>query len=149
MLVAHLRRMHRRLNVLVGDVLEEAPEVNLLPIAGAENAPRLLTGDRENRLVIELGVVEAVQRMDRPRARGHEAHTETAAELGVRASHQGRRLLVADLDELEAIPGASQRARESVDAVPGIAVDPAHAPRGKPVNHKIGDVHAIVSILEG
>ena len=57
------------LHVLAGDVLEQRDEIDLLLVVAAERRARLLADDRDHRLVIELGVVEAVEQMDRARAR--------------------------------------------------------------------------------
>ena len=113
----------------------------------SEGRAGLLTDDRHDRLVVELGVVEAVQEMDRSRPRRRQAHADLIRPLGVRAGHQGGRLLVADLDELDALLGALQGAHDPVDAIAGIAVDAVDAPLGEPLNEEIGDVHAKISSL--
>ena len=96
---------------LVGDVLEERDQVDLLLVAAAERRARLLADDRDDRLVVELGVVEAVQQMDRARAgRGH-ADADLAGELGMAAGHEGRHLLVADLDQLGVVLRRGRRRR--------------------------------------
>ena len=99
--VADLRGMGRHVDVLVRDVLEQRDEVDLLLVAAAERGLRLLADDREHGLMVELGVVEAVEQMDRPRTRGREADPDLAGELRVRARHQRRHLLVAHLNELK------------------------------------------------
>jgi hypothetical protein len=50
--------MHARLHVFARDVLEETRKVDLLLIAPAECMTRRLTYERDDRLMIELGVVE-------------------------------------------------------------------------------------------
>ena len=60
----------------------------------------MLAHDRHHRLVVQLGVVQTVQQVDRPRARGGHAASRLAGELGVRARHERRHLLVPRLDEL-------------------------------------------------
>jgi hypothetical protein len=62
--VAGLRRLHAHLDEL-GDVLEEHLEVDLLLVLRAERHPLLLADDRDHRRVVELRVVEAVQKVDR------------------------------------------------------------------------------------
>ena len=61
-----LRRRHRDLDELVGHVFEQGRQVDLLLIAAAEAGARLLADDRHDRLMVELGVVEPVEQMDRP-----------------------------------------------------------------------------------
>ncbi len=102
--VADLAGLGGHLHVLVRDVLEQRGEVNLLLVVAAEAEPRLLADDRDDRLVVELGVIEAVEEVDRARPGGGEADAGFAGELGVGAGHEGGHLLVADLDELGARP---------------------------------------------
>ena len=90
----------RHLNVLGGDVLEQRDEVDFLLVAAAERGARLLADDREDGRVVELGVVQAVEEMDRARPRGGEADADLAGELGVPARHERGHLLVAHLDQL-------------------------------------------------
>src|SRR5512132_1735665 len=56
--------------VLVRDVLEQRVQVDLLLEVAAERHPLLLADDRHHRRAVELGVVEAVEQVDRARARG-------------------------------------------------------------------------------
>ena len=108
-------------------------EVDLLLVVAAEPGPRLLADDRHHRLVVELGVVEAVEQVDRAGARGGHADADLAGELGVGAGHERGHLLVADLDELGplAVARARERAQDAVDPVAGIAVDAPDAPGGE------------------
>ena len=55
----------RRLHVLAGDVLEEGLQVDLLLVAAPDRRTRLLPDDRDDRLMVELRVIEAVEQMDR------------------------------------------------------------------------------------
>ena len=66
--VPNLRRVRRHVHELVRDVLEERRQVHLLLVVAAERGHRLLTDDRDDRLMIELRVVEPVQEVDRPGA---------------------------------------------------------------------------------
>src|SRR4051812_23427112 len=104
----------------------------------AQGGARRLADDRDHRLVIELGVVEAVQEMDRARSRSRQADADLAGELGVAAGHERRLLLVTDLDELDLV-GAPEGGQDAVDAVTGIAVDALHAPPAKPLQQEIAD----------
>jgi hypothetical protein len=95
--------------------------------------------------VIELRVVEAVQEVDRPRARGGEADADFAGELGMRARHERRQLFVPRLHELHGAIGSAERAHDAVDAVAGIAVDAPHAPFTEALEQEIanrGSSHA-------
>jgi len=57
--------------------------------------------ERADRLMVELRVIEPVQKMDRAWPRGRHAHTDLTRELRVGARHERRHLLVAYLDEVE------------------------------------------------
>jgi hypothetical protein len=53
--------------------------------------------------VVELGVVEPVEQVDRAGTGGGQADADLAGDLGVGAGGEGGDLLVADLDELELV----------------------------------------------
>ena len=109
-------------------VLEQAEQVDLLLVVAAQTEPGLLADDRDHRLMVELGVVEPVQEVDRARPGGCQADARLARELRVRAGHERRHLLVANLDELGSPLSAPEGADDPVDAVSGIAVYALHAP---------------------
>jgi hypothetical protein len=88
--------------------------------------------------VIELGIVEAVEQVDRAGAGGGEADAGLAGELGVRAGHEGRHLFVADLDESHGLVRPVDGAHDSVDAVARIAVDALHAPLAEALDEEVG-----------
>ena len=114
--------------VLARHVLEQHLQVDLLLVVGAEGDRLLLADDRDHRLVVELGVVEPVEQMDRPGARGGHADADLAGQLGVRGGHERRQLLVAGLDELDVVAVLVERAEQAVDAVARVAVDALDAP---------------------
>ena len=66
--------------VVDGDVLEERQQVDFLLVARADQVVVGLAGDREHRRAVHLGVVEAVEQVDRARARGGEADAEPAGD---------------------------------------------------------------------
>ena len=134
-----LRRVGCHVDVLVRNVLEERRQVDLLLIVAAERGHRLLADDRDYGLVVELGVVQAVEQVDRARARGGDANPDLAGELRVTAGHERRHLLVADLDELRIAAGTVEGAEEGVDPVAGVAVDPVDAPIGQPLEDVVSD----------
>ena len=88
--------------------------------------------DRDDRLVIHLRVVKAVQKMDRARPGSGETDADFAGEFGVRAGHERGHFLVPDLDEIDLVAGAIDRADDAVDAVAGETVDAFDAPFGDP-----------------
>ena len=98
-----LSGLHRHLHELVSHVLEQGRQVDLLLVVATEAGPRLLANDRHHRLVIELGVIQPVEQMDRAGPRGGHADPQLVRELRLGAGHEGRHLLVADLDELRSL----------------------------------------------
>ena len=72
---------------------------------------------RQDRLPVELGVVQAVEQVQAAGAGGRQADAELAGELGVAARHEGGRLLVPRLDEADLVPALAQGLHEAVDAV--------------------------------
>src|SRR5438105_9285308 len=87
--------------------------------------------------MIELGVVQSVEQMNRARAGSGQADTDFASKLCVRAGHEGGHLFMSHLNEIDLAFGAVECAHDSVDAVAGISVDAPHAPLGKAVNQEI------------
>ena len=106
--MAHLRRRRAHLHVLAGHVLEQAEQIDFLLVVATERRPLLLADDRDHRRVVEPGVVQAVQEMDRARAGGRHAHARLAGELGMGAGHERGDFFAGHLDELEAILGAAR-----------------------------------------
>ena len=102
-----------------GDVLEQRLQIDLLLVAAAERGARLLADDRDDRLMVELRVVEAVQEMDRARAGGRHADADLAGELRVGAGHERGHLLVAHLDELGSPSARSNAPRIALMPSPG------------------------------
>ncbi len=141
--VDHMARLRGRrdlLHVLARDVLEQHGQVDLLLVARAERDQLLLADDRDHGLVVELGVVETVEQVDRARAGGRHADADLAGELGVGAGHERRQLLVARLHELELVAVLVERAQQPVDPVTGIAVDALHAEAAKALQDEGADV---------
>ena len=83
------------------------------------SAQRHLPADRQHRGVRLLGVVEAVEQVDRARADGAHAHAEPAGQLRLGAGGERARLLVAHADPLDAVLAADRVG----DRVQGVADD--------------------------
>lgn len=124
---------------VLGDILKERRQVDLLLVVAPERHSLLLADDREHRLAIQLRVVKTVQKMDRPGSRRRQAHAHLSGELRVPACHERRGLLVSDLDELRVAIGARQRAKEPVDSVSGVPENPMQAPPPEAFENEIGD----------
>src|SRR5262249_23483386 len=124
--VTHLLRAGPGLDEGARAGLGQRLKVDLLLVAAAQRGARRLGADgddQEERDVIHPRVVETVQEMDRAGPAGREANARLSGELGVRAGHERRHLLVANLHEIEALPDAAERTDDSVDSVAGIAED--------------------------
>src|SRR5205814_1716812 len=96
--------------------------IDLLLIVAAQRRHRLLADDRHDRLVVELGVVEAVQQMDRSGPGRGDADADLAGELRVATRHERGHLLVARLDELGVAACAVGRAVAHASAKRGAQV---------------------------
>src|SRR5205823_3055954 len=117
-------------------------------VVAAQRGHCLLADDRDDRLVVELRVVEPVEQVDRPGARGGDADADLARELRVAAGHERSHLLVPDLDEVRVAARAVEGAEEGVDPVTGISVDPVDAPLPQSVEDVVSDEFShLVSVL--
>ena len=89
--------------VVLGDVLEQMLQMHLLLVAGTEQTRFLHAGDREHGHVVELGVVETVEQVDRTRTRGRQAHAEATGLLRVARRHERCGFFVMDEDKLHLV----------------------------------------------
>ena len=105
------------LDVGGSDVGVELEKVDLLLEVAAHRSIEGLADDGHHRPVVQLGVVEAVQQVDRARPRGGQADPDITGELGVAAGHERGHLLVTGLDEPQLVLMAAKRAEDAVDAV--------------------------------
>jgi hypothetical protein len=134
-----LAGQHRGLHELRGDILEERLQIDFLLIRAAHGQPRRLPDDGDDRLVIELRVVQPVQQMDRAGAGRGQTDAHVSGELRMRAGHDRGHLFVAHLHEVHVAVRALERAHDSVDAVAGISVDAVNAPFIEALDEKVGD----------
>lgn len=135
--VTHLFGRRGHVHIFVGDVLEQGDEVHFLLVMPAERHPRLLAHEGDDRLMIELRVVQPVQEVDGAGARRREADADLAGELRMRARHERGELLVPRLDEANPIARAIESAHDAVDAVPRISIDPGDVPLREPLEQVI------------
>ena len=132
----HVARAHDLL-VVDRDVFEERQQVDFLLVLRAEKIVIRLTGDREHRRAIHLGVVQSVEEMDRARTRRRETDAKLPRVFCVAARHERRGFFVADLDERQTILPLTQRLHDSVDAVAGQSEDDAHTPVNQTIREHI------------
>ena len=81
--VPHGRRAGHGDAIFAGDILEERLQIDFLLILAADRGRRGLADDGDDRLVIHLGVVEAVEQVDRAGAAGGHADADRAGEFRV------------------------------------------------------------------
>ena len=67
--------------VIGSDIIEKAQDIDFLLEERADLVVVGMAGDGQNRGVVELGVVEAVQEMDRAGPAGGEAHAQAPVNL--------------------------------------------------------------------
>ncbi len=132
---------------VAGDVGEHALEVRLLLGERPDRCQALLPDDRDDRLVVHLRVVQAVEQVERAGARGRDADPDLAGELRVRGRHQRGDLLVRRADVLElafAAVGLAERPVERADPVARVAEDARDAPCLDAVDDEVahGRAHA-------
>jgi hypothetical protein len=135
--VRRLGRDHKDVDVLARHVLVEAYEIDLLLEVAAEAHPLLLTDYRDDGLVVELRVVEAVQKVYGAGSARRHAHPDLAGEFRVGAGGEGGYLLVGRLGELDPVSDLVEGAEEPVDAIPGITVDALYAPLAEAIKHEL------------
>ena len=136
--MAHLGRVGGHVHVFVGDVLEQRRQVDFLLVVAAEGRAALLADDGDHRLMVELGVIQAVEQMDGARAGSGQADADFTGELGMAGGHEGRHFLVPRLDEGYLVL-AAKGADNAVDAIAGVAEDAFHAPFVQALQEKVGD----------
>ena len=109
---------------------EEAVGVGLLEVALTDLGAGNVAGDRQNRRTRAVGVVEAVDEVEVPRAARARAHGEFTCHLRVRAGGEGCGLLVTNVDPVDAAAsrtaGATHRIDDRVETVAHDSVDAAH-----------------------
>jgi hypothetical protein len=97
--------------------------------------------------VVELGVVQAVQQVDRARAGGRGAHSDPSGELGVADRLERRHLLVPRLNELRLVLGPAPGRQEAVDPVTRIAEDVLDTPLLQALQDVVGYLHRHSDLL--
>src|SRR5437764_578313 len=88
------------------------------PVPSAPRPARVVTGDREDRLPVQLRVIETVQQVKAAGPGGGQAAAEPAGELRVTASGERRCFFVPHLDEAHPLLALPERLDNAVDAVP-------------------------------
>ena len=122
-----------------GDGVERLRQRHLLERAGPDDLGLDLSGERDDRHAVDLGVPQAGQEIGRARAGDREARRGAAGELGVARRRERGRTLVADADIGEASVGLGL-AQSVGHAEVGMADHPEHgleAPVAENVDHLV------------
>ena len=140
--------------VVDGHVLKDAVEGHVLLAEGVEQIVVVAAGDGQDGLLVELGVIEAVEQVEAARAGGGEADAEAARELGVSAGGKCGGLFMAHLNELDAVLALAQGLHDGVDAIAGNAKDDVDAPGDEGVDQGFSTcgghfVHSLTLQLSG
>ncbi len=115
-------------HVVLRDVHKDFVELDVLLRASADEIVERHPGDGQHRLSVEPRVVQSVEEVNASRPGGGKTHAQPAGELGVPARHERGGLLVANLDEPDAIGARPERLHDAVDPVSRQSKDRVYAP---------------------
>ena len=99
---------------------------------------KMVAGDGENRLPVQLRVIQPVQKMDPSRPGRGQAHAQLACIFRVSACHECSRFLMSDLDETDFVFALPERLHNSVNAVPRQTEDDLDAPVPNRIEQDVG-----------
>src|SRR5581483_2759669 len=125
--VSGMCRAHDAL-VVDGDVFKQLVERHILLRVRSNQVVKLQAGDRQDRLAVHLGVIQAIQQMDSAGAGGGDTNAEFAGEFRVAASHEGSGFFMPYLDEANFVLYFPEGFDKAVDAVSGKSEDCIDAP---------------------
>jgi hypothetical protein len=108
-----------RLHIGAGYILEEGLEIKILLVMRPDGRAGLLPHERQHRLMVELGIVEAVQEVDRTRTGRRDADADLTRELRFATGHEACHFLMPNLDEVDDSIQPRKSADQSANAVPG------------------------------
>ena len=128
-------------------LLEDAVRVRLLEVGGADLDARDVRGNGQDGRTRAVRVVQAVDEVQVARATRARAHGELARELSLGRSRERRRLLVTDVNPVDAAlcraAGLAHGVDDRVERIADNAVDPVDS-RVDELSHDLfRDVHAI------
>src|SRR5581483_8220899 len=97
----------------------------------------MMAGDRQDRLPIELGIIQTIQQMNASRAGGGHAHTQPPGIFRITAGHESGRLLMPHLQETQLVAMGAQRFHNAIDTISRKTEDNLHAPINESFNQNI------------
>ena len=98
-----------------------------------------LPDQRDDRYVVEFGVVEPVEEVDTAGTTGRGTYADLTGEFRVPDGLERAHLLVARLHELRIVLRANPGRQQAVDAVAGVAENLPDPPLPKALQHDVGD----------
>src|SRR4051812_2437534 len=102
---------------------------------------KLKTRDGEYGLAIQFGVIESIEKVNGAGTRGGETNAEFACGFRISAGHEGGRLFVSYLDELDFVLASAESFHDSVDTVSGQAKNVFNSPTQQSLNKNVGGGH--------
>src|SRR5690349_17909306 len=143
--ILDMRRAHDP-RVVDAHVHEQLVKFDVLLRVGVKQVMKLQSRYGQHGLPVEFGVIEAVEEVNAARARSCQAHSEPARPFGVAAGHEGRGLLVANLNEPDLLLTLAEGFDDSIDAVAGNSEYDFHAPMNQSVDEHVGCVngHSVI-----
>ena len=127
--------------VVDADVHEQFVELDVLLRERVQEIVELQPGDGENRLLVQVRVVQPVQQVNAAGPRGGDADAEPARPFRIGAGGESGRLFVADLDKADIVLAAAQRLDNAVDPVARNAEHDSHTPVDQCVDQDIRCCH--------
>src|SRR5437588_4439445 len=125
--VLYMCRSHNAF-VKNGDIHEELVESDILLSQRANEIVKLKSGDRQYWLVIELGIVQTIQKMNPAWPRCGKTDAEFAGELCVTTRHKSSCFFVTHLNETNFLCVSAKGFHDAVYAIPGKPKNNFHAP---------------------
>ena len=114
--VMDMGRSHDAL-VVSSNIHVQLVEINVLLKTRADHIVEGMAGNREYRLTIALGVIQAIQKVNTSRSRGGNADSQAAGVLGITAGCKRRRLFMTDLDEFQFFRMGPECLKHSIDPI--------------------------------
>src|SRR5690348_889741 len=97
----------------------------------------MVTGYRQDRLAIQLGVIQPIQKMDASRTGGGHANSKLSGIFRIRTSHEGGRLLMPNLNKPDLLFARAQGFHDSVNSITRQAKNHFNAPVQKSIKKNI------------
>ena len=125
--VRHMSRAHDPV-VVHANVDEQLVEFHILLGVRIDQIVISEASNGQDRLSIQLRIIEAVQQVDTSGTRGREAHAQSPGKFRITACHECRRFLMSNLNETNALLTLPQGFHNAVNAITGKSENRIHTP---------------------